>query len=316
MDGQAGKRRDWVAMRRDAETGVETIRAHFQGHAYDLHDHDELLVGVTEQGVQAFRCRRRLHTSTPGRVILIEPGEAHDGHSPGDDGFTYAMLYLPVPLLAARADALRSLMPRPPALGFRDTLADDPRLAAAIGGAFLALHGREGRLARDLALDRLAARLAGHVAPLGALSGPPAGALRDRPDRAAVRARDLLHARMGEDVGLDDLAAASGVDRFRLNRAFRAAFGLSPHAYLVRLRLRAARRRLAAGEAPALVAAEVGFADQSHLGRWFRRAYGLTPAAYRDLAGRDIAGRDIVGCDPAARDLCTNVPDRSGRHRA
>ncbi|WP_255542305.1 helix-turn-helix domain-containing protein [Azospirillum sp. INR13] len=94
---------------------------------------------------------------------------------------------------------------------------------------------------------------------------------------------------MAEDVGLDELSAAAGVDRFRLNRAFRAAFGLSPHAYLVRLRLRAARRRLADGEAPALVAAEVGFADQSHLGRWFRRAYGMTPAAYRDL--------------------CTNVPD-------
>ena len=287
MGEMAGKgadgKQDWVAVRRDAETGIETIRAHFRGHAYDLHDHDELLVGVTEQGVQAFRCRRRLHTSTPGRVILIEPGEAHDGHSPAEDGFTYAMLYLPVPLLTARTDALKGLMPRTAGcLGFRDTLADDPGLAATILSAFLALHRGEGRLARDLSVDRLAARLAGHLAP-------PPDRQRRRPDRAATLARELLHARMAEDVGLDELSAAAGVDRFRLNRAFRAAFGLSPHAYLVRLRLRAARRRLADGEAPALVAAEVGFADQSHLGRWFRRAYGMTPAAYRDL--------------------CTNVPD-------
>ncbi len=287
MGEMAGKaadgKQDWVAVRRDAETGIETIRAHFRGHAYDLHDHDELLVGVTEQGVQAFRCRRRLHTSTPGRVILIEPGEAHDGHSPAEDGFTYAMLYLPVPLLTARTDALKGLMPRTAGcLGFRDTLADDPGLASTILSAFLALHRGEGRLARDLSVDRLAARLAGHLAP-------PPDRQRRRPDRAATLARELLHARMAEDVGLDELSAAAGVDRFRLNRAFRAAFGLSPHAYLVRLRLRAARRRLADGEAPALVAAEVGFADQSHLGRWFRRAYGLTPAAYRDL--------------------CTNVPD-------
>lgn len=279
----AGGKKDWVAVRRDAETGIETIRAHFRGHAYDLHDHDELLVGVTEQGVQAFRCRRRLHTSTPGRVILIEPGEAHDGHSPAEDGFTYAMLYLPVPLLTARTDTLNGLIPRAAgSLGFRDTLADDPGLAATILSAFLALHRGEGRLARDLSVDRLAARLAGHL-ELPEERRPP------RPDRAAALARELLHARMAEDVGLDELAAAAGVDRFRLNRAFRAAFGLSPHAYLVRLRLRAARRRLADGEAPALVAAEVGFADQSHLGRWFRRAYGLTPATYRDL--------------------CTNVPD-------
>ncbi|HYF87581.1 AraC family transcriptional regulator [Azospirillum sp.] len=283
MGRMADGKQDWVAVRRDAETGIETIRAHFRGHAYDLHDHDELLVGVTEQGVQAFRCRRRLHTSTPGRVILIEPGEAHDGHSPEEDGFTYAMLYLPVPLLTARTDALKGLIPRAAgSLGFRDTLADDPGLAATILSAFLALHRGEGRLARDLSLDRLAARLAGHLAP-------PPDRQRLRPDRAAALARDLLHARMAEDVGLDELSAAAGVDRFRLNRAFRTAFGLSPHAYLVRLRLRAARRRLADGEAPALVAAEVGFADQSHLGRWFRRAYGMTPAAYRDL--------------------CTNVPD-------
>ncbi|MCP6275069.1 helix-turn-helix domain-containing protein, partial [Klebsiella pneumoniae] len=77
---------------------------------------------------------------------------------------------------------------------------------------------------------------------------------------------------------------------FRLTRAFKAAFGLAPHAYLVQLRLSRARRLLADGLSPAETAAALGFADQSHLGRWFRRAYGLTPAAYR------------------AR--CSNLPDR------
>ena len=79
----------------------------------------------------------------------------------------------------------------------------------------------------------------------------------------------------------DDLAQATGVDRFRLSRAFKAAFGLAPHAYLVQLRLARARQLLAAGQPPALVAMALGFADQSHLGRWFRRAYGMTPAHYR-----------------------------------
>ena len=90
--------------------------------------------------------------------------------------------------------------------------------------------------------------------------------------------------------GLDDLARATGVDRFRLSRAFKAAFGLAPHAYLVQLRLAKARRLLAAGQPPALVAMSLGFADQSHMGRWFRRAYGLTPAHYRRR--------------------CSNLPDR------
>jgi len=95
---------------------------------------------------------------------------------------------------------------------------------------------------------------------------------------------------MDQDLGLDDLARATGVDRFRLSRAFKAAFGLAPHAYLVQLRLAKARRLLAAGQPPALVAMSLGFADQSHMGRWFRRAYGLTPARYRRR--------------------CSNLPDR------
>ncbi|WP_230371321.1 helix-turn-helix domain-containing protein [Paludibacterium denitrificans] len=55
-----------------------------------------------------------------------------------------------------------------------------------------------------------------------------------------------------------------GIDRFRLTRQFKQVFGLSPHAYLVRLRLRTARALLASGREPALVAMDVGFADQSH----------------------------------------------------
>ena len=291
MDG-GRKAGDWLSMRHDRDTGIETIRAHFKGHAYDLHDHDDALVGVTEQGVQEFRCRRRLNTSTAGRAILIEPGELHDGHSPREEGFTYAMLYLPQGWLAERFEELRAGagIIAPP--GFRSTLLSDPALASAILAAFHALHGREGRLARDGALDRLLARLAGHVAFHPAdpdHADPGAARAGGHPDPAALRARDALHAAFAEDIGLAELAAAAGTDRFRLNRLFRQGFGLPPHAYLVQLRLKEARRRLAAGETPAAVAAEVGFADQSHMGRWFRRAYRMTPADYRRL--------------------CTNVPD-------
>lgn len=272
---------DWLSVRRDGDTGIETIRAHFTGHAYDPHDHDECLIGVTEHGVQQFHCRRRTNISTPGRVILIEPGEVHDGHSPSEEGFTYTMLYLPVPVLTGRAEGLRGMGGASP-LGFRATLADDPGLALAIRTAFAAIHGAEGRLARDSGLDALVERLSGHAAP-------PGVSRRARPGSALLRVRAALHDRMAEDVGVEELAALTGMDRFRLTRQFREAFGQSPHAYLIRLRLKAARRLLASGMAPALAAAEVGFADQSHLGRWFRRAYGLPPAAYRRI--------------------CTNLPD-------
>lgn len=264
----------WIQLRRDPRTGIETVRAHFTGHAYDPHGHDELLIGITQQGVQRFHCQRALHTSTPGRAILIEPGAVHDGHAPEDAGFTYAMLYLPqdwaTRLLAQHGLAgLSAIQP-----AFRDTLAEDPRLFSAIESAFHALHGGEARLGCDQTLDRLMGLLARHVG----VSDEP---VRGDSTRLAERAREFLHDRMAEDVGLDDLVAHTGMDRFRLTRHFKQSFGQSPHAYLVSLRLRAARALLARGQRPSEVATGVGFSDQSHLGRWFQRAYRLTPADYR-----------------------------------
>ncbi|MCU9951743.1 AraC family transcriptional regulator [Pseudomonas sp. PDM13] len=267
--------RNWIDLAQDGDTGIETIRAHFQGHAYDPHWHDSYLVGVTEQGVQQFNCRRRRNVSTPGQVFLLEPGEIHDGHAPTADGFTYSMLYLDPHWVAREMHALFEDAPAGCQPSFADTLAHDPTLAHATLQAFHALHGNEVRMLRQAAIDHLLAKMTGHLH----------WRLRQQQDprlpRVALRARDYLHSHLDEEIGLDDLARATGVDRFRLTRAFKAAFGLAPHAYLIQLRLARARTLLARGDTPAQVASALGFADQSHLGRWFRRAYRLTPADYR-----------------------------------
>ncbi|WP_313027126.1 AraC family transcriptional regulator [Pseudomonas lopnurensis] len=266
---------DWIDLQKDAETGIETIRAHFEGHAYDPHFHESYLIGFTEQGIQQFHCRRELHSSMPGQVFLLEPGEIHDGHAPDQSGFTYSLLYLDPQWIERELRALFEDAPNQCQPAFAKTLENEPALVAVIADAFQALQGREMRIVRQAALDALLGKLARH------LSWRPRHASDPRLPAVALRARDYLHAHMDQDLGLDDLARVSGVDRFRLSRAFKAAFGLAPHAYLVQLRLARARQLLAAGQPPALVAMTLGFADQSHLGRWFRRAYGLTPAHYR-----------------------------------
>jgi AraC-like DNA-binding protein len=262
---------DRVRLVRDGASGVEAVHARFAGHAYDMHRHDEWLVGVTDRGVQDFFCRGARRRSTPGRVILIEPEEAHDGEAGAAGGFAYSMLYLPRAWLRTRLDSSSGADP-----AFRGSLTDDARLGAAIRAACTALAGPDGQLARDAALDIVAEALRPH------LGRPRRDVGLGRAGILARRARERLHAGLEHDIGADALAREAGAaDRFQLARAFRAAYGTSPHAYLVQTRLLRARHMLAEGEAPAAIAAACGFADQSHLGRWFRRAYGLTPAAYR-----------------------------------
>lgn len=65
---------DWVELKTYSVSSIETIRAHFEGHAYDPHWHDSYLIGVTEKGAQQFSYRRKKHTSIPGNTFLLEPG--------------------------------------------------------------------------------------------------------------------------------------------------------------------------------------------------------------------------------------------------
>lgn len=263
---------------RDPATGIEAIRARFTGHAYDMHRHDEWLVGVTERGVQDFFCRGSRQRSTTGRTILIEPHEMHDGQAITQAGFRYCMLYLPQNWLRAQLAQLGMQLS-----GFRTTLCSDRPLGDAIRTACRTLEASSGRLANDAALDAVIERLRPYAT----------GVAREIPAHrslAARRARERLHDQLAEDYGADELARSAGAaDRFQLARAFRAAYGTSPHAYLLQIRLAAARRQLARGERLIDVAFACGFADQSHLGRCFRRAYGVTPGTYRDC--------------------CTGVPD-------
>jgi AraC-like DNA-binding protein len=279
---------EWASYRRVADPPVEAMRAHFDQHVYDRHSHDTYSFGVTEQGAQAFRCRGATHTSHAGMLMTFNPDDPHDGHTGGPAGFTYRMLHLPPELVGdVLADAGGGGLPL-----FAAPVAQDEALASRLRRVHALLLDGATRLEASEMLSgmvlavvlRHASRppaAGGGLGPAPALPARAGGAGAGRAGSAPARVRELLHDRFAEDLGADDLARAVGLSRFQVSRLFREAYGVPPSAYLRQVRLREARRRLAAGEAIAAVAPAAGFADQSHLTRWFRRTYGITPAVYQ-----------------------------------
>jgi AraC family transcriptional regulator len=81
---------------------------------------------------------------------------------------------------------------------------------------------------------------------------------------------------------LEELAAETGYSRGHFLRAFRASTGLTPHQYLLRLRVNRAKR-LIQNKSMTLVeiALDCGFADQAHFSRVFTKHFGLNPSQYR-----------------------------------
>ena len=97
-------------------------------------------------------------------------------------------------------------------------------------------------------------------------------------------AQDWARGNLARPLALDDLARKAGMSRFHFARAFTAATGQSPMAWLRAQRVEEARTLLLSTGLPLkAIARKVGFPDEFHLSRVFRRVTGQNPTQVRRL---------------------------------
>jgi AraC-like DNA-binding protein len=260
--------------------GLECLTAAFRTHRYAPHTHDTYVVGGIVAGCEMWTVRGGRHYAGPGDFIFNHPHDVHDGE-PWGGGYVYRMTYPAEKLLRRLACdvAGRDDGGTP---SFAAPVVRDPEGVALMNAAHRAIEMAGETLAgEEMLLSAYALCLVRHAriapAPLGREAGPVA------------RARALLSACYAEDIPLAMLAREAGLSSCHLVRAFRRETGLTPHAWLVNRRVEAARARLKRGQAPAAVAAAVGFCDQPHLTRAFKARVGVTPAAYRKALSASAA---------------------------
>ncbi|MEV4171421.1 AraC family transcriptional regulator [Nonomuraea sp. NPDC049709] len=271
--------------RHPAVPETDLLKARYVTHRFARHAHDGYAIGLIVEGVEEFDYRGTLHRAAPGEMVLVNPDSAHTGQAGVPGGWAYRMLYPSVDALAGIAAELGGPYGTP---HFPAQVVRDEQVAALLGRAHRAAERGDALAASTLSRTLFARLLTRHATPRPAAIVPAEG-------RQAVReALDLLHESLVDPPTLDGLAGAVGARPFALLRAFKAATGMPPHAYLTSLRVRQARRLLRSGVPPARVAAEVGFTDQAHLNRHFKRIVGVPPAAYQRAAGTYKTGDSPV----------------------
>jgi AraC-like DNA-binding protein len=124
-------------------------------------------------------------------------------------------------------------------------------------------------------------RLAGDLSTVGPVTATPAIPL----SRHLLRVRDLIDRAFAGPLDVPALARSAHVSEDYFSRSFKAAFGETPHRYLLRRRMERAKALLRAGELSVTeVCLAVGFTSLGSFSSQFRRFVGESPMSYRERA--------------------------------
>jgi AraC family transcriptional regulator len=116
----------------------------------------------------------------------------------------------------------------------------------------------------------------------GRSGGTQNSSTKPLPPRILCRIRDRIAAELDKELSLVSLAKESGYSRAHFLRMFRAATGLTPHQYVLEMRLSTAQQLLRQSKISlADVALKCGFSSQTHMNDAFRKQLGVTPQEYR-----------------------------------
>ena len=106
------------------------------------------------------------------------------------------------------------------------------------------------------------------------------------------RVKCHIEANLEEAIRVFELAGIARLSSGYFSNAFKATFGVSPHAYIVACRLQRAMELITLTRMSLCeIALACGFSDQAHLCRQFRRSTGVSPGAWRRSRGASLVSR-------------------------
>ncbi|WP_342665387.1 AraC family transcriptional regulator [Psychromonas aquimarina] len=251
---------------------VELTLANVKNFEFDRHIHLDYHIGAVSTGCMQYLHHGRNYLMDTGLLSTINPDEMHTGTSESENGYAGHFMAVPPQYISQICRELKQ-----PEAFFAQPLIDDFYLYQA----FMYLHSmavshqnEAQHLQLETVMMAFSTELLQRYAGVSAQATDTAGKL----SRQQInQIKDMFHADPGQSFVLQELAEPLGLSKFQFLRQFKQSMGMTPHAYLKRIRLEYAKKALIKGSDIADVAYQVGFFDQSHLNKAFKHAYLVTP---------------------------------------
>lgn len=243
---------------------------------YDKHAHETVSIGAVTGGRSSYLNGSACHRVGAGTVVIMNPNEVHACNPLDDTPWSYRMIHADAGWLTRLQHDLgfsanRDFQP------FSTLVSTDAALYAGLNRMYATLvDAGSDTLQRESAAVSFFAALQGRLNPAPTV-------VREAEHRLA-RAAEYIDDNYTRSLRLADICAAAGLSESYLIRAFKARYGMTPHAYMTNRRVQYSRAQLRRGRRIADIALEAGFSDQAHLQRVFKRMVAATPAQYRGIA--------------------------------
>lgn len=101
--------------------------------------------------------------------------------------------------------------------------------------------------------------------------------------RRIVQAKLFIDAHFAEPIDLTQIADHASFSRFHFIRLFRSIYSMTPHQYLMHVRITNAARLLAGDMSAGEACHAVGFESISSFTTLFKKVNGCTPIAYKTM---------------------------------
>lgn len=253
--------------------GVELLSCPDSGFDFAPHFHEAYCIWLNTNGAELYSHRGHTDILQPSSFGIVAPGDVHANRAVGSSGRQLMTFYV-------QETEIKSLLEQMDAttteILFRSGFYHDPECFDLLVRLFKVLSTSPSSIEQESVFLEVFGLLAHRHGLVEA--HVPAG---DRDGTRITETIRLFRDRLAENITLSEIAEQFSCTPYHLIRSFKKECGLSPHAYLLRLRLEKARELIRHGRRLVDVAFETGFADQSHLNRHFKANYGITPGGFR-----------------------------------
>jgi len=239
---------------------------------FSNHIHDHYIIGIIDDGKRELVVNENILELKAGDVFIINENESHRCSSLDNIPHSYKVICLSHKSLRQIAgyDALDDSS----YIVFENAIISDDNLYKELSSFFYILEYSDSILEKESLFYSLIENLIVNYSnsydiDFDVNAYNPVNTIKN-----------YIEKNFKENLSLNDLSELINLSPYYLNRIFCKEIGVSPHMYLIQMRIEKSKELLRDGLPIIDVAQEMGFADQSHFTKFFKKIIGVTPGRF------------------------------------